>query len=99
MLHCYWAFLVAQMVKNLHAIHKTGVQALGWEDPLEKRLATQSSILAHPMDRGIWQAMVHKVIRVGHDQALNTFFFTFALLPCHRNEWCLCPTYGAESQH
>jgi len=39
-------FLVAQMVKNLPAVQKTRVQSLGWEDPLEKGMATHSSILA-----------------------------------------------------
>ena len=39
-------FLVAQMVKNLSAMQETRVQRLGWEDPLEKGLATHSSILA-----------------------------------------------------
>ena len=34
------------MVKNLPAMPETGVQSLGWEDPLEKGLATHSSILA-----------------------------------------------------
>ena len=37
---------VAQAVKNLPAIWETGVQSLGWEDPLEKGMATHSSILA-----------------------------------------------------
>ena len=32
--------------KNLPAMQKTQVQSLGWEDPLEKEMATQSSILA-----------------------------------------------------
>ena len=41
-----WASLVAQTVKNLPAIRKTWVQSLGWEDPLEKEMATHSSILA-----------------------------------------------------
>ena len=41
-----WASLVAQMVKNLHPMWETRVQSLGWEDPLEKRMATHSSILA-----------------------------------------------------
>ena len=41
-----WAFLVAQMVKNLPAMQETWVQSLGWEDPLEKEMATDSSILA-----------------------------------------------------
>ena len=43
--HC-WAFLVAQMIKNLPAMRETQVQSLGQEDPLEKGMATHSSILA-----------------------------------------------------
>ena len=38
--------LVAQMVKNLPAMRETWVLSLGWEDLLEKGMATQSSILA-----------------------------------------------------
>ena len=38
-------FLVAQMVKNLPAVQETWVQSLGWEDSLEKEIATHSSIL------------------------------------------------------
>ena len=41
-----WASLVAQMVKSLPALWETWVQSLGWEDPLKKRKATHSSILA-----------------------------------------------------
>ena len=41
-----WASLVAQFVKNLPAMQETWVWSLGWEDPLEKETATQSSILA-----------------------------------------------------
>jgi len=37
---------VAQVVKNLPAMQETWVQSLGWEDPLEKGMATHSSILA-----------------------------------------------------
>ena len=39
------ASLVAHMVKNLPAMQETQVQSLGWEDPLEKEMATHSSIL------------------------------------------------------
>ena len=42
----YRASLVAQSVKNLPAVQETRVQSLGWEDPLEKEMATHSSILA-----------------------------------------------------
>ena len=41
-----WAYLVAQMVKNLPAMQETQVQSLGQEDPLEEEMATYSGILA-----------------------------------------------------
>ena len=41
-----WASLVAQLVKNPPAMLKTWLQTQGWEDPLEKGKATNSSILA-----------------------------------------------------
>jgi len=40
------ASLVAQTVKNLPEMQETWVQSLGWDDPLEKEMATHSSILA-----------------------------------------------------
>ena len=40
------ASLVAKLVKNLPAMWETWVRSLGWEDPLEKGKATNSSILA-----------------------------------------------------
>ena len=50
------------MVKNLPAMQETQVPSLGWEDPLEKGMATHSSIFAWriPMDRGAWRATVHE---------------------------------------
>ena len=44
------------MVKCLPAMQETQVQSLGKEDPLEKEIATYSSIVAmeNPMDRGAW---------------------------------------------
>ena len=41
-----WASFIAQSVKNLPAMQETQVRFLGWEDPLEKEMATHSSILA-----------------------------------------------------
>ena len=41
-----WASLVAQMVKNLPATQETQVPSLGQEDPLQKGMATYSSIFA-----------------------------------------------------
>ena len=40
------ASLVAQAVKNLSAMQETQVRSLGWENPLEKRMATHSTTLA-----------------------------------------------------
>ena len=50
------------MVKNLPAMQETWVQSLGQEDPLEKEMATHSSILAwKTLDRGTWWTTVHWV--------------------------------------
>ena len=46
LLHYILISLVAQMVKRLLTMQETGVQSLGWEDLLEKEMATRSSILA-----------------------------------------------------
>ena len=60
---------MAQMVKNLPAVLKTGVQSLGQEDTLEKGMATHSSILAWRIpwteEPGGQQSMGSQ--RVGHD--------------------------------
>ena len=42
----YWASLAAQTVQRLPAVQETRVQSLGWEDALEKEMATHSSTLA-----------------------------------------------------
>ena len=41
-----WASLMAQMVENPPAMQETWVQSLSWEEPLEKRMTTHSSIFA-----------------------------------------------------
>ena len=53
------------MVKNLLAMQETQVRSLGQEDPLEKEMATHSSILAWriPLDRGAWRATVRGVAK------------------------------------
>ena len=57
--------LVAQLVKNPPAMQETWFQPLGWEDPLEKGMATHSNILAWriPIDREAWEAAVHGVAK------------------------------------
>ena len=54
----YRTSLVAPTVKNLPAMQETWAWSLGWEDPLEKGMATHSSILAWRtlMDKGSWWA-------------------------------------------
>ena len=63
------ASLVAQMVKRLPAMQETRVQSLGWDDLLEKEMATHSSILAWRIpwteEHGRLQSMGSQ--RVGHD--------------------------------
>ena len=53
------------MVKNLPAVQESWVQSLSQKDPLEKEMATHSSILAWeiPMDRGAWWVTVHGVAK------------------------------------
>ena len=71
------ASLVAQSVKNLPAVQETWVRSLGQEDPLEKRMATHSSILAWRipwMDRGAWKASPW-----GHKDLDTTEQLTFSL--------------------
>ena len=68
-IHTYiWASVVAQTVKNLPAMCETSVQSLGWEDPLEKEVATHSGILAWRIpwteEPGKVQSMGSK--KVGH---------------------------------
>ena len=65
------ASLVAQRVKNLPAMQETQVQSLGWEELLEKEMATNSSILVWriSMDREAWRLQSMESQSVGHDWA------------------------------
>ena len=54
------------MVKNLPAIQETQTRSLGREDPLEKGMATHSSMLTWRIPwTGAWQATVHRVAESG----------------------------------
>ena len=67
---------VAQMIKCLPAMRETRVLSLGWEDPLEKEMATHSSTLAWKILRmeepGGLQSMGSQ--RVRHDRATSLHF-------------------------
>ena len=69
------------MVKHLSAMLETGVRSLGWEDPLEKEMATHSSTLAWKIPwtekPGRLQSMGSQ--RVGHDlETLLTYAIIFS---------------------
>ena len=61
--------LVSQMLKNLPAMQETWVQYLGQKDPLEKRMATHSSILALEIPWTEESGKLHSIEsqRAGHD--------------------------------
>ena len=77
--------LVAQTIKNLPAMQETRVLSLGQEDPLEKGMATHSSILTWRIpwteEPGRQQSMEPQ--RVGHNKANNTL----------RDEWLLASSH------
>ena len=69
-LYCIiWTSLVAQSVKRLPPMRETPVRSLGWEDPLEKEMATHSSILAWriPWTEELGRLQSTGSQRVGHD--------------------------------
>ena len=64
-----WASLVAQSLKHLPAMWETWIRSLGHEDPLEKEMATHSSILAWRIpwtEEPSWLQSTGSQ-RVGHD--------------------------------
>ena len=80
---------VAQMVKHLPTIRETWFRSLGQEDPLEKEMATLSSILAWKIpwteEPGRLQSIGSQ--RVGHDWATSLSFFTDFLVHLHCDFW------------
>ena len=65
---------MAQTVKRLPTMLETRVQSLGQEDPLEKEMATHSS-MENPMDGRAWWATDHGVAKSW--TGLSNFTFTF----------------------
>ena len=76
-----WASLVAQTGKILPVMQETQVWPLGWEDPLERGIASyplQYSWVENLMDRGLWSATVHAVAKSQTQLSDSHFyFFTF----------------------
>ena len=80
--HTYIYTHVPQIVRNLPAMQETQVWSLGWEDPLEKGMATHCSILAWRIpwteEPGGLQSMGWQ--RIQHNWATNTFTFILCTL-------------------
>ena len=85
---CVWgASLVAQTIKNLSAMQETWDQFLGWEDPLEKGMATHFSILAW---RNPWTEEPGGLQSTGHKELGTTERLTLSLLFCMCVFTCVC---------
>ena len=78
-----WAFLLAQLVKNLPEMWETWVWSLGWEDPLEKGKAMHSSIVAWRIPWGHILYLIVKCIFVQYAQDYGYFPFIFVYLVGH----------------
>ena len=68
--------LMTQMVKSLPAVWETWVRSLGWEDPLEKEMATHSSILAWEIP---WTEGSGRLQSMGLQKVIHNFTFHFSL--------------------
>ena len=64
-----WASLVAQMGKRLPTVWETRVRSPGWEDPLEKKVATHSSTLAWEIP---WTEEPHRLQSMGSQKEPDT---------------------------
>ena len=90
--HALWwneASLVAQTVKNLPVMGKTQVQSLGWEDPLEKEMATHSNILAWRIPwtedpGGVEKSLTLSLFSTNCLGYVGACFATILLLACFR---------------
>ena len=61
--------MVAEMMKNRLAMQETWIQFLGWEDPLEKGMATRSSILAWRIP---WTEKPGRLLSMGSQESDTT---------------------------
>ena len=84
-LSCFWASLVAQLVKNPPATWETWVRHLGWEDPLENGTATHSSILAWRIPWTIQSVGVAKSRTRLSAFHFSSCFWSISLAHCHHH--------------
>ena len=87
----YWASLVAQRLKHLPAMWETWVRSLGQEDSPGEGNGNplQYSCLENPMDRGAWQATVHRVTK----SRTRLSDFTFTYTSYWRRKWQPTPVF------
>ena len=78
---CEFTSLIAQLVKNLPAMKETWVRFLGWEDPLEKEMATHSSILAWRIP---WTEESGRLQSMGSQESDTTYW-----LNCYYYMWMI----------
>ena len=104
---CKLGFPGAQMVRNPPAMQETRAQSLGREDPLEKGMATHSSVLAKNFqDSGAWRATDHRVSESRHNRAMCTFCFPVLLtkpqIPlqdvCEAGSDSSCPQFSEKGE-
>ena len=70
-----WASLVVRMIKYPSTMQETRLWSLGWEDPLEKGMATHSSVLAWriPWTEELGHLQSPRLQRIRHNWVNNTF--------------------------
>ena len=68
---------MAQTVKRLSAMQETQVRSLGWEDPLEKKMAAHSSILAWKIP---WTAELGRLLSMGSKELDTTERLHFTII-------------------
>ena len=83
----WWASLVAQTVKNLPAMQETQVPSLGQDAPLEKVMATYSSILAWRIP---WTGEPGRLQSMGSQRAGHNSVTKHSLGGPMTEDWCPC---------
>ena len=82
----YRTCLVAQTVKHLSTMRETRVPSLGWEDPLEKEMATHSRTTAWKIP---WTEETGRLQPMGSQRVRNDFTFTFTFIALWGIPWLL----------
>ena len=80
-----WVYKVAEMVKRLPTMRETWIRSLGWEDPLEKEMATHSSTLAWKIPRTEEPGRLQSV---GSQSQARLSDFTHTKYICNLSFWC-----------